>query len=106
LASAACGCARVLQSFPTRRSSDLGGGGVLNAILGSLVLATGATILAAVIAVPVVLFIHTYAGKSRLANTLRLTLDVMWGIPSIVDRKSTRLNSSHVKSAYAVFCLK
>ena len=61
-----------------------GGGGVLNAILGSLYLATGATILASVIAVPVVLFIHTYAGKSRLANTLRLTLDVMWGIPSIV----------------------
>ena len=61
-----------------------GGGGVLNAILGSLVLATGATALAAVIAVPVVLYIHTYAGKSRLADWLRLTLDVMWGIPSIV----------------------
>lgn len=61
-----------------------GGGGVLNAILGSLYLATGATILASVIAVPVVLYIHTYAGKSRLANWLRLTLDVMWGIPSIV----------------------
>src|SRR5690606_39426568 len=25
---------------------------------------------------------------------------------SIVDRKSTRLNSSHVKISYAVFCLK
>lgn len=61
-----------------------GGGGVLNAILGSLALASGATLLAAVIAVPVVLYIHTYAGKSRLANWLRLTLDVMWGIPSIV----------------------
>src|SRR5207302_2206860 len=24
----------------------------------------------------------------------------------VVDRKSTRLNSSHVKSSYAVFCLK
>ncbi len=61
-----------------------GGGGVLNAILGSLALATGATALAAVIAVPVVLYIHTYAGKSRLAAGLRLALDVMWGIPSIV----------------------
>ncbi len=61
-----------------------GGGGVLNAILGSLALATGATLLASVIAVPVVLFIHTYAGKSRLAGALRLALDVMWGIPSIV----------------------
>src|SRR5690606_39449921 len=26
--------------------------------------------------------------------------------PSQVDRKSTRLNSSHVKISYAVFCLK
>ena len=61
-----------------------GGGGILNAILGSLLLATGATLLASVIAVPVVLYLHTYAGKSPLTNWLRLTLDVMWGIPSIV----------------------
>src|SRR5690606_41951821 len=27
-------------------------------------------------------------------------------LPSDVDRKSTRLNSSHVKISYAVFCLK
>src|SRR5690606_41838599 len=26
--------------------------------------------------------------------------------PALEDRKSTRLNSSHVKSSYAVFCLK
>src|SRR5690625_6326234 len=26
--------------------------------------------------------------------------------PSIIDRKSTRLNSSHVAISYAVFCLK
>src|SRR5690606_42041900 len=26
--------------------------------------------------------------------------------PNVLDRKSTRLNSSHVKSSYAVFCLK
>jgi phosphate transport system permease protein len=61
-----------------------GGGGVLNAILGSLLLATGATLLASFIAVPVVLYTHTYAGRSRLASWLRLALDVMWGIPSIV----------------------
>src|SRR5690349_22864204 len=28
------------------------------------------------------------------------------GIRLILDRKSTRLNSSHVESSYAVFCLK
>src|SRR5690606_40814436 len=27
-------------------------------------------------------------------------------LPLLVDRKSTRLNSSHVKISYAVFCLK
>src|SRR5690554_7691581 len=28
------------------------------------------------------------------------------GLPSAPDRKSTRLNSSHVRISYAVFCLK
>src|SRR5690606_40513954 len=28
------------------------------------------------------------------------------GVPAALDRKSTRLNSSHVKISYAVFCLK
>jgi phosphate transport system permease protein len=74
-----------LISTPPEGSFYLGGGGgVLNAILGSLYLALGGTFLASLLAVPVVLYIHTYAGKSRLANYLRLTLDVMWGIPSIV----------------------
>lgn len=63
----------------------LGGeGGILNAIAGSLYLATGATLLAALIAVPLVLYLHVYAGKSRLTNMVRLALDIMWGIPSIV----------------------
>src|SRR5690606_41591240 len=29
-----------------------------------------------------------------------------WSGPQFEDRKSTRLNSSHVKISYAVFCLK
>src|SRR5699024_11731526 len=32
--------------------------------------------------------------------------DVQAGKAVVVDRKSTRLNSSHVSSSYAVFCLK
>src|SRR5690606_40520710 len=39
------------------------------------------------------------------ARWLVLVLIVLWGFPP-GDRKSTRLNSSHVKSSYAVFCLK
>src|SRR5436309_5110890 len=30
----------------------------------------------------------------------------LFGPPAFIDRKSTRLNSSHVKSSYAAFCLK
>jgi phosphate transport system permease protein len=61
-----------------------GGGGILNAIIGSLYLALGATVLALVMAVPVVLYLHSYGQRSRLAGPVRLALDVMWGIPSIV----------------------
>lgn len=61
------------------------GGGVLNAIVGSLCLAIGATVLAVVIALPVALFLQTdYIGKSRFATAVRLLLDVLWGVPSIV----------------------
>ena len=28
------------------------------------------------------------------------------GVPASIDRKSTRLNSSHITISYAVFCLK
>ncbi len=61
-----------------------GGGGILNAIVGSLYLATGATLLALCIAIPSVLYLHTYARNSRLRHVVRLVLDVLWGIPSIV----------------------
>lgn len=59
-------------------------GGILNAIVGSLYLASGATILALIVSVPIVLYLTTYAHRSRWAGPMRLALDVMWGIPSIV----------------------
>jgi phosphate transport system permease protein len=59
------------------------GGGILNAIIGSLYLAGGATTLALFISLPVALYLQEYAG-SRLASFTRLSLDVLWGIPSIV----------------------
>lgn len=59
-------------------------GGILNAIVGSLYLGLGATILALIVGLPLVLYLHTYAGRSRLAHLVRLALDVLWGIPSIV----------------------
>ncbi len=59
-------------------------GGILNAITGSLLLALGATLLSLLLAVPVVIFLHAYSGRSRWVNMVRLALDVLWGIPSIV----------------------
>ena len=61
------------------------GGGILNAILGSLYLATGATVLALLYSLPVVLYINIYLPRtSHLASTMRLCMDILWGIPSIV----------------------
>ena len=60
-------------------------GGILNAILGSVYLAVGATFLAIVLSLPVVIYMNMYARKnSFFSNLLRLCFDVMWGIPSIV----------------------
>jgi len=60
-------------------------GGILNAIVGSLYLASGATILAILFSLPVVLYINIYARRnSKLASLTRFSLDVLWGIPSIV----------------------
>jgi phosphate transport system permease protein len=58
-------------------------GGVLNAIIGSLYVAGGATILGLIISVPVAIFINIYM-KQFWSNTLRLAFDVLFGIPSIV----------------------
>lgn len=60
-------------------------GGILNAIMGSVYLAFGSTLFAAVLALPVVMYMNIYARKnSAFTQTLRLCFDVMWGIPSIV----------------------
>ena len=60
-------------------------GGVLNAIVGSIYIAGGATILGLFISIPVAIFINMYMdGKKFLSNTLRMAFDVLFGIPSIV----------------------
>jgi len=59
-------------------------GGILNAIIGSLYLAFGATILSLIASLPIAFALQQeYTGR-RLANITRLSLDVLWGIPSIV----------------------
>jgi phosphate transport system permease protein len=59
-------------------------GGILNAIVGSLYLAGGATALALVVSLPIALYLNLYAARSRRAELARLALDVLWGVPSIV----------------------
>ncbi len=59
-------------------------GGILNAIVGSLYLAIGGTLLALVFGLPMALYLEAYAHRSRWADLIRLSLDVLWGIPSIV----------------------
>ena len=60
-------------------------GGILNAIVGSLLLAAGATLLAFVFSLPVVLYLNIYRRRgSRFAVLTRFALDVLWGVPSIV----------------------
>ena len=61
------------------------GGGILNAIVGSLYLAGGATILAILFSLPVALYLNVYSrSDSRFVATCRFVFDVLCGVPSIV----------------------
>lgn len=60
-------------------------GGLLNAIVGSLLLVIGSTALGLVVAIPIVIYINVYLPKkSFLSDLTRLSADVLFGIPSIV----------------------
>ncbi len=62
-----------------------GEGGVLNAIIGSLYIALGATFIAILIGAPAALYINVHlVKKKRTQNAIRYFLDALWGIPSIV----------------------
>src|SRR5690606_40402369 len=50
--------------------------------------------------------VHRYAEAHGLNNILREVMTDSAKQKPRLDRKSTRLNSSHVKISYAVFCLK
>src|SRR5690606_41858365 len=85
---------RAPRSFPTRRSSDLFG----DHQAGAVGIQRGLQLLAG-------------ADRQRAA---RAEHGIERGAADLLadralrdlDRKSTRLNSSHVKTSYAVFCLK
>src|SRR5438034_6637777 len=76
---------RDLHSFPTRRSSDLEVGDETTEIL---------------------LEAANFEPIGILRSSERLALRTAGSNRWEKDRKSTRLNSSHTVSSYAVFCLK
>src|SRR5690606_42086751 len=90
-----------LHSFPTRRSSDL--------IARSAIVQQFRRMLFNAVArnqddhVKNIAFLMDPQGIWSLAPAFDVTYAYS---PAGQDRKSTRLNSSHVKISYAVFCLK
>src|SRR5690606_40440632 len=97
---------RDLRSFPTRRSSDLGQ--LERVARGAADVGTRVMLLQ----VPVEARVHVGAVQreprgqiSRSAQHIHRAV-VFLEVAGLRDRKSTRLNSSHVKISYAVFCLK
>lgn len=60
------------------------GGGILNAIIGSLYMASGGTLIALIIGLPIALFIEIYEKGTAWGDRVRFAFDILWGIPSIV----------------------
>src|SRR5204862_6706161 len=84
-----------LHSFPTRRSSDLMR---RLAALGALVFVSGCASLE--------YYAQALGGHLEVIR-LAVPIEERLREPDTPeDRKSTRLNSSHVENSYAVFCLK
>src|SRR5256886_13336584 len=54
---------------------------------------------------PMYFLIGIWGGKERVYAAMKFFLYTMVG-SLLIDRKSTRLNSSHSQISYAVFCLK
>src|SRR5690242_21600314 len=94
----AYGAHRDLHSFPTRRSSDLSAAGAASRTVARILRRIGRAAggCAAMYAATVFGFVRWAAGMRGLYRNA--------AAPQ--DRKSTRLNSSHMSISYAVFCLK
>src|SRR5688572_31880386 len=86
--------------FPTRRSSDLG----LSALVGGGISAIASAALAVIgFAAPAGAPAERVARAFYVGEATKLAITVAL---FVLDRKSTRLNSSHSQISYAVFCLK
>src|SRR5690606_39704466 len=89
-------------SFPTRRSSDLAAVHVHHQhALGSERAACRLEVAAQLVA-----GLEAVVGEIERADDIHGIAGRVQHVTAQQDRKSTRLNSSHVKISYAVFCLK
>jgi phosphate transport system permease protein len=59
-------------------------GGIANAIVGSLYLSLGASIVSILLSLPVAFALQKEYASRRIAGFTRLVLDILWGTPSIV----------------------
>src|SRR5690349_23775017 len=91
-----------LHSFPTRRSSDLASGW-FEKLLVDYRLELVRDERAPKTVRLYVIYLRAF-GRSLKADTITREDIDRWA--DQLDRKSTRLNSSHVEISYAVFCLK
>src|SRR5690242_21071749 len=94
---------RRLHSFPTafRPTSGLGEGFMGLKAIGAVLLASGVAF-----AVVTADAATTKRKPARVVVTKRSYLDAGTEVKPGEDRKSTRLNSSHMSISYAVFCSK
>src|SRR5438477_242739 len=79
------------------RSSLFGQVGGTGSIQGTVTDPSGAVVVGAAV---------TATNLKTAVETARKTTDAGFFVLSLLDRKSTRLNSSHMSISYAVFCLK
>jgi phosphate transport system permease protein len=79
------GASALSWSFITKNPVGLAGGGIANAIIGSTLIITFATLIALPVGVLTALYLTEYAKPtSRAARALRTALDLLQGVPTIV----------------------
>ncbi|MCR5413548.1 MAG: phosphate ABC transporter permease PstA [Kiritimatiellae bacterium] len=76
----------ISAEFFTNPSKPYGetGGGIANALLGTLLITLGATVLALPPALAAGIWLAEFGKDSRLAKAARFTVNVMMGIPSVI----------------------
>jgi phosphate transport system permease protein len=79
------GAPAISFSFLTQNSSGLAGGGIANALLGTIVLVAFGALIALPIGVLTGLYLTEFASPtSRFGNALKLVLDLLQGLPTII----------------------